>query len=194
VGLIRAGRAAELQKALNRYGAAAVKEAAAELGRDITPEQRWLFALCLAQGYADADAAFAVGRSLVRLRRELRADPDFARLVAEAQAEGTAVMEAEATRRAMVGVSEPVYHNGEVVGHRKVYSDSLIQFLLRARDPERFKERRQVEVSGHDLPDRLVEARKRAREQRRQLRDDTVEEAEYREVEGGGDDLGDLLE
>ncbi|HEX2275207.1 MAG TPA: hypothetical protein VHG90_15170, partial [Acidimicrobiales bacterium] len=37
---------------------------------------------------------------------------------------------AEARRRALHGVEEDVYHDGRVVGTRRVYSDALLMFLL----------------------------------------------------------------
>jgi len=57
-------------------------------------------------------------------------------------------LEREAWRRAVEGVEEDVFYNGEVVGKKKRYSDYLMGRMLSAHRPERFSERRQVEISG----------------------------------------------
>lgn len=44
--------------------------------------------------------------------------------------EAADALEAEARRRALHGVEEDVYHDGRVVGTRRVYSDALLMFLL----------------------------------------------------------------
>ena len=42
----------------------------------------------------------------------------------------------EAYRRAVDGVEEEIYFHGEVVGSKKVYSDSLMALILKAGDPK----------------------------------------------------------
>ena len=71
----------------------------------------------------------------------LEADPDFAQRHAEAIVESTERMEAEAYRRAVVGIEKPVYYRGEPVGTITEHSDGLLQFMLRARKPETYRER-----------------------------------------------------
>jgi hypothetical protein len=44
------------------------------------------------------------------------------------------VLEEEAHRRAVEGIDEDVYFKGEVVGQKRVYSDGLLQTLLKAND------------------------------------------------------------
>ena len=83
-----------------------------------------------------------------------RDDAAFAAAWAEAQVLGTDALEDEATRRATVGVEEPIFHQGVVVGHVRRHSDALLMFLLKARDPERFKERTSSEHRIEDLRSR----------------------------------------
>lgn len=80
----------------------------------------------------------------------LEADPDFNRRHAEAIVESTERMEAEAYRRAVTGVAKPIYYKGEQVGTITEHSDGLLQFMLRARKPETYRERIDVnsKVSG----------------------------------------------
>ena len=60
---------------------------------------------------------------------------------------GTDTLEDAAKRRATEGVMEDVYHQGEVVGQRVKYSDTLLMFLLKARDPDRFADKREQEAA-----------------------------------------------
>ncbi len=94
-------------------------------------------------------------RAVYRLRAS---DEAFAASWAEAQELGVDALEDEATRRAHEGVDEPVYYQGEVCGHVRRYSDGLLQFLLKARRPERFKDRISNEHSGSMTLQQLVES------------------------------------
>lgn len=69
------------------------------------------------------------------------ADPEYAAGFADAQKQAIDAMEAEARRRGVLGVSEPVYHKGEVVGHIQRYSDTLLIFLLKGALPSKYRER-----------------------------------------------------
>ena len=68
----------------------------------------------------------------------------------EAMEEARELLEAEARRRAAVGVDEPVFYKGQVVGQIRKYSDNLLMFLLKAHWPEKFRENLSIDqrVSG----------------------------------------------
>ena len=70
----------------------------------------------------------------------------------EALEEARELLEAEARRRAAIGVDEPVFYKGEGVGHIRKYSDTLLMFLLKAHWPEKFRENVSIDqrVSGRD--------------------------------------------
>jgi hypothetical protein len=53
---------------------------------------------------------------------------------------GTEALEYEAVRRAYHGVEEPVFYNGVQCGSVTKYSDKLLMFLLRARNPAKYRE------------------------------------------------------
>jgi hypothetical protein len=53
---------------------------------------------------------------------------------------GTAALEDEAARRAKDGWDEPVFYQGEQCGLVRKFSDTLLIFLLKARDPK-YRER-----------------------------------------------------
>ena len=66
----------------------------------------------------------------------------------EALEEARELLEAEARRRAAIGVDEPVFYQGQVVGQIRKYSDNLLMFLLKAHWPEKFRENHAIEHSG----------------------------------------------
>ena len=70
----------------------------------------------------------------------------------EALEEARELLEAEARRRASIGVDEPVFYKGKVVGHVRKYSDNLLMFLLKAHWPDKFRENVSIDqrVSGRD--------------------------------------------
>jgi len=59
-------------------------------------------------------------------------------------------MEHEARRRAVEGVEEPVFYQGDECGAIRKYSDTLLIFLLKAHKPEKYKERISQEITGKD--------------------------------------------
>lgn len=66
------------------------------------------------------------------------ASPLFMNLKDDALDECSNQLEDEARRRAVEGVDEPVFYQGDVVGYTKKYSDDLLKMLLRANRREKF--------------------------------------------------------
>lgn len=68
-------------------------------------------------------------------------------------------LENEARRRAWEGVKTPVFHQGKIVGHVQKHSDRLMESLLRAERPEKFRDnvKMETEVTGGVLvvPERM---------------------------------------
>jgi hypothetical protein len=85
----------------------------------------------------------------------MQRDTEFTSAVDEARSQALGRLEAEMIRRAVEGVERPIFQKGELVGHEKVHSDGLLMFALRACDPEKYNEKRQVEVKG-DVTHRVV--------------------------------------
>jgi len=69
-------------------------------------------------------------------------DTDFADAFNLARDAAADVLEAEARRRGMEGIAEPVFFQGAVVGHITRYSDSCLMALLAAYRPALFGRRR----------------------------------------------------
>lgn len=73
-----------------------------------------------------------------------KAQPEFAAQWDDALLAYANKLEAEADRRAYEGVDQPVYQGGELVGTKRVYSDTLLIFRLKALRPEVYRERQDV--------------------------------------------------
>lgn len=68
-----------------------------------------------------------------------KADPDFESLVQAAKEDHTDMLIQEATRRAVVGFDEPIIggpFKDKIVAKKRIYSDSLLQTLLRSKRAE----------------------------------------------------------
>ena len=80
--------------------------------------------------------------------RWMREDPEYAEAFAEAKEIACDNLEAEARRRAVEGTEKPVFHNGQVCGTIREYSDTLLIFLLKGAMPEKYRERYGVNLQG----------------------------------------------
>lgn len=106
-----------------------------------TPARTAVFLDALAEGLSVSSAAKAAGVPLRTIYGWREADPAFAAEWTAAYTIGADNLEAEAQRRAVKGIEEPVFHGGKVVGSVRRYSDTLLIYMLKARDPERFCDR-----------------------------------------------------
>ncbi|WP_353205646.1 hypothetical protein [Sphingomonas sp.] len=68
------------------------------------------------------------------VRKARAAYPSFAAACDRAIAKAEPTLEQIAVDRAINGVAEPVYHAGQVVGHRRRYSDALMRDALKRED------------------------------------------------------------
>lgn len=88
-----------------------------------------------------------VGLKRITVYSRAKRDEAFKEAMEEAHAIGMKQLEDHAMQRATLGVRRDVYFQGEIVGGHQEYSDSLIMFMLQARDP-RYK--RKQEITGAD--------------------------------------------
>lgn len=82
-------------------------------------------------------------------------DKEFAEAWDDALEIGTDGLEREAIRRARDGLTKPVFQGGKRVGEVQEYSDTLLIFMLKARRPDKYRERVSAELTGKggkDLP------------------------------------------
>lgn len=75
-------------------------------------------------------------------------DPEFAEDWDEAVDDAIDALELEARRRAMAGVEKPIMYKGEEVARVREYSDRLMEFLLTAHRPEKYRQRLSAELTG----------------------------------------------
>ena len=138
--------------------------------RRLTKERQARFLKALADTGIVSAAVEIAGTSRTRVYELRKHDPAFAAGWEEAEERAADALEAEAWRRAVAGVPEPLVSGGKVVRDDdgqpiaiRRYSDALMIALLKARRPERFKDRAVVEHDITDgLADRLEAARRRA--------------------------------
>ena len=87
----------------------------------------------------------------------LEADPVYVAAYKDAMEQAAQRLEAEAKRRAVDGVEEPVFYQGKQCGVIKRYSDALLMFLLKGAMPDKYKERTSTELTGAGGKDLRVE-------------------------------------
>ena len=97
-------------------------------------------------------AAKAIGIERNTVYQWQERDEQFVAAFREAEIKATEVLEVEARRRAVEGVESetPIYFRGEPVGSivKTEYSDTLLIFLLKARRPEKYRDRIVAKNSG----------------------------------------------
>lgn len=113
-------------------------------------QQLWTdaFLAALAECGIFTRAAEAAGVDRATVWRRRQDDAEFAQACDQAIDMASDKLEAEAIRRAVEGVEEPVYQGGQLIGTKTVYSDSLLALLLKGRRKKVFAER--IEQTGAD--------------------------------------------
>lgn len=105
------------------------------------------FLKMLRNGFTIRAACDLVKKSRSAMYRWKREDPQFSEQWDEAEEDGTDLLEEEAIRRGRDGVPKDVYYQGDVVGVETMYSDRMLEVMLRARRPEKFNTTR-TELTG----------------------------------------------
>lgn len=93
-------------------------------------------------------AAKAVGVHPQTVYQAMAADPEFKELVEEARMIACAEAEGEAYRRAVKGYEKDVYHQGNVVGKETIYSDRLLELVLKA-NVDRYANKQSLDIQGN---------------------------------------------
>jgi hypothetical protein len=124
------------------------QKATALRAREASRRKRFLEALAAGSSITAAARAAGVDRRTPYKWRD--SDPAFDEEWVSHLEAGTDALEDEARRRAVEGVKRPIYHAGKRVGVVVEHSDQLMMFLLKARRPEKYRERQAIEHSGPD--------------------------------------------
>ncbi len=114
----------------------------------LTPERLAAFCAALAETGIVARACKAVDISRVTAYEWRNEIPEFAEAWDKALKVGISALEDEAHRRAFEGCEEPVFYKGDECGSVRKYSDTLAIFLLKAHNPDKYRENSKVELSG----------------------------------------------
>lgn len=122
-------------------------------------------------------AAKSIGRSRPVLVSYLSRNPKFKAKVVARRKEAWDALEAEAYRRAVMGVRKPVYQQGRKVGSVTEYSDGLLGTLLRARLSTLYDKPQKHDVEArHNWADLLKIAREGGTEDARDMELDEEDE------------------
>lgn len=113
-----------------------------------SPEKILAFCAVLAETCNVGKACKAVGMGRTTAYDWRDSDPEFAEAWDIAMKRGVIALEDEAHRRAFEGVEEPVFYRGDECGTVRKYSDTLSIFLLKAHNPDKYRENSKVELSG----------------------------------------------
>jgi hypothetical protein len=124
-----------------------------EPNKTIQPKKRAFLRAYAETGGNISKAAEAAGITRWTHYEWLRIDPDYPDLFEDARTQAGDTLEAEATRRAVEGVLEPVFYQGQEVGAVRRYSDTLLIVRLKAAKPEEYRERSDMKVSPAQMTD-----------------------------------------
>jgi hypothetical protein len=101
-----------------------------------SPRKKQLFLEALAHKASMTEAARNVGMSMTSVRNLRKREPDFARACEAALAAIRPSLMEAAYQRGVLGVDEPVFQGGKLVGVKKKYSDGMLRLLIdRNYDP-----------------------------------------------------------
>jgi hypothetical protein len=115
--------------------------------------KRVAFLAAIGKGLSITEASGVSGLNRNTAGRLRKQDKEFAAAYDQAIAEGRHYLAAEATRRAVEGTEKPALHQGREVYtlnretgelqplRLREYSDVLLMFLMKARDPMRYDDR-----------------------------------------------------
>lgn len=116
----------------------------------VTPKKKAEFLAVLGSTANVTKAAEVTAISRTEWYRTKAEDVEFAAAWTEAVETGTDALEDEAVRRAAEGTLKPVFWQGNECGYIREYSDTLLMFTLKARRPEKYRDRTAVAHSGPD--------------------------------------------
>lgn len=115
-----------------------------------TEEAREKFLRALRETGVVAAACAAAGITRPTAENYRKAYPDFAEAWEDAKLDAADALEEEARRRAVMGVERVILYKGDPVGTKTHYSDSLLLALLKANNPNKFRENSSLELTGRD--------------------------------------------
>lgn len=107
----------------------------------LTPKKKERFVKRLGEVGVVLRACEAAGISRQTAYDWRRDDDEFAASWDRALEDHLDTIEEALYERAVKGLDEPVYQGGQLVGHKRNYSDTAAIFMLKGGRPEKFRER-----------------------------------------------------
>lgn len=107
------------------------------------------FLKILRETFNFSKSAKKAGANVSTIYAYMNACPEFKKLVDEARSAACDDMEEEAYRRAVHGTAKDVYHQGQVVGKEMVYSDRLMELMLKGHKPEVYGNKQSIELTAN---------------------------------------------
>lgn len=124
------------------------REVTVETAQQLEQERRELFLRILRRTgrvtFSAVEAGYEDVHQLYYLRRT---NSDFAKRWEEAVNDAAEGWEDEAVRRAVIGVEEPVFWQGDEVARVTKYSDALLMFMLKGAKPAKYRENVKVDAT-----------------------------------------------
>lgn len=111
-------------------------------GVQLTSQEKQKFLQKLAQNLGNvskAATAAKISRSAAYLYKDK--DADFSKAWDDIEAAVADAMEQEMVRRAIKGYQEPVFYKGQMIAKIRKFSDRLLEFGLKGKRPEVYRER-----------------------------------------------------
>lgn len=129
----------------------------------LTPEKREQFIRALREDACTVgEAAERTGLSTGWWYTQKGKDKEFAAEWEAAWSDGNHVLEREAIRRAVYGTEKPIFYKGKEVARIREYSDVLLIFMMKARQPDRFREQTDVKLQDGGIVAAFAAAVRRA--------------------------------
>lgn len=118
------------------------------LTEKIARQRMALFCESIAKGDTETRALLLAGMSRKAMYAWCEQWPDLEEARMEAVKSSVDVLREAAHKRAVEGITQPVYQRGAYLGDQIVYSDNLLALLLKGADPNTYANRQQI--SGPD--------------------------------------------
>jgi len=138
---------AEFAQSMDDRARGAGLTAVPDLAEVLSARRKQKFLVALAQTGVVGTSAARAGLSVRTLKSIRKTDREFAELWDDAIDFAADVAENEAFHRGVHGEVEPVFFKGAQVGEVIRKSDRMLELVLKARRPEKFRENFKVETS-----------------------------------------------
>jgi hypothetical protein len=124
--------------------------AVAAMPNGIRQPKRRAFLAAYARCGNVSEAARIAGCNRLSHYEWLRTDERYAEVFEQAHEIAIDYLEAVARQRATDGWLEPVFYHGEVVGHVRKFSDTLLIFLMKGARPDTYRDNATIRHTGAD--------------------------------------------